>query len=789
MRTVGRFLRALLLLLASPFLTLLPAIALFLVDVAWLCFGRRRAVGDVRPSTAAASVVIPNWNGRDLLEKYLPSVIEALSGNSANEVIVVDNASEDGSADFVRRQFPQVKVLELSINRGFGGGSNAGFREAANDIVVLLNSDMRVEPDFLAPLLAGFTDEKVFSVSCQIFFTDPQKLREETGLTQAWWEGGSIRVRHRLDDQVTDLFPCAYGGGGSSAYDRRKFFELGGFDELLAPFYMEDTDLGMLAWKRGWKVLYQPRSVVYHEHRGTIGKKFSPHYIRQVVRKNFLLFTWKNIHEPARLAASFLSTWFDVLITLLFKDSRDRMDAGALWRAFRQTFDAARSRWRSRSLAQIADTEAFLRPMGGYYRDRFAVLPSQPGALNVLFVSPYPLSPPIHGGAVFMHQTVTALTRHCNVHLIALLDHPHERAPHADLDAICASTEYMLRLEGQATAIASVTPFAVREFFHRDLEWLIHRQIYTHGIDVLQLEYTNMGQYAGAYRRIVNALFEHDIYFQSVARGLRQIRGPLARATPAYEYLRALRYELRMLERIDNVQVCTEPNRQYLTGFVPHLARRIQSGLRAGIDASRYEYSVEGREPFTMLFLGSFRHLPNQHALMWFINEVLPRVREHCPQARLVVVGSDPPPPHIFRDQTAAVELRGFVEDVREPLTRYAAFVCPILAGSGVRVKLLEAFAAGIPAVSTMVGAEGLTIADGELCCLADGAEAFAERILHLFEQPGQAHAMTARARKEVEQKWDSTTITAQLAAVYREAVSRKRSAAATAVPDLSSGG
>src|ERR1044072_2954291 len=80
---------------------------------------------------------------------------------------------------------------------------------------------------------------------------------------------GALRVRHRADDGVTDLYPCFYGGGGSCAFDRRKFLELGGFDHLLAPFYLQDTDLGYMAWKRGWTVLYTPRRVVYTTTRRT----------------------------------------------------------------------------------------------------------------------------------------------------------------------------------------------------------------------------------------------------------------------------------------------------------------------------------------------------------------------------------------------------------------------------------------------------------------------------------------------------------------------------------------
>ena len=202
------------------YLLVLPAIALTacaiaLADLAWLIAGRRRTPSDSTPCTRAASLVIPNWNGKDLLERFVPSWLEAIKNHPGSEVIVVDNGSTDGSAEWLRSQHPEVILVALEKNLGFGGGSNAGFRAAKNDIVVLLNSDMRVEAGFLAPLLEGFTDGKVFAVSCQIFLSDRTKRREETGLTGGWWRNGALRVTHREDEKVNELFPCFYGGGGS----------------------------------------------------------------------------------------------------------------------------------------------------------------------------------------------------------------------------------------------------------------------------------------------------------------------------------------------------------------------------------------------------------------------------------------------------------------------------------------------------------------------------------------------------------------------------------------------
>lgn len=778
MESVARFLAFLPLLLLSPLLILVLFVLFGVADLAYALFGRAKRPDDSTPRTASASVVIPNWNGRDLLQKYLPSVVEALASNPQNEILVVDNGSTDGSAEYLRENFPEVRVLALPRNLGFGGGSNVGFRAAKNDIVVLLNSDMRVDRDFLQPLLDGFTDEKVFAVSCQIFFSDASKLREETGLTQASWRNGSLRVRHRLDEGITDLFPCFYGGGGSSAYDRRKFLELGGFDRLLHPFYLEDTDLGFMAWKRGWKVLYQPKSIVFHEHRGTIGKKFAPEYIQSVLKKNFLLFTWKNIHEWKRLVSHLLFTLAGVIVSAA-GESPERASLPGFIQALSQLPQAIRSRWRARSLALINDAEAFRRPLAGYFRDRFERLNADPGKLAVLFVSPYPICPPVHGGGVFMHQTTMALAERSDLHLIVLLDFDHQRAAHQELIERCGSAEFLVRMTGRRHTFASITPHAVSEFSNDDLEWLIHRQIYLKRIDVLQLEYMPLGQYAGKFHQIPSILFEHDVYFQSVGRQWQNMRGAFARVQAGFEYLRALRYELALLPKLDRIQVCSRDNGRHIESFVPELASKIDAGLRAGINTKAYCFQADGREPDTLLFLGSFRHLPNQEALHWFTRHVMPQVLDRKPDARLVVIGSDPPPPHSLPHlREGSIELKGFVEDVHEPLRRYSLFVCPILSGSGVRVKLLEAFASGMPVVSTRIGAEGLAHTDGDVCALADDPREFADHIVRLLDSPAAAQALARRARNYVVTYRDMAAMTEKLEQSYRAQVAAKRAKA-----------
>ncbi len=725
------------LLVTNPVALLISATVFGASDLCFALFGKRRPPRDSAPRRQAASIVIPSWNGRELLDKFLPSVVAAAGEH--NEIIVVDNASTDGSAEFLGERFPGVRVLSQERNLGFAGGSNAGFRAARNDIVVLLNNDMRVEPDFLAPLLSPFVDPLVFSVSCQIFFSDSSKRREETGLTQSWWERGRLRVTHREDTKVDAPFPCAYPGGGSSAFDRRKFLELGGFDELFRPFYYEDTDLGYLGWKRGWKVIYQPASIVYHEHRATIGKTFSEAFIQHVLKKNAVLFGWKNIHDGRLLAAT--------------------------PRALLQLGEAVKARWRARELAVVSDEEAFRRQLGGYFRDRFEAAAPPRERLRVLFLSPYPIEPPTHGGAVFMKQTLKALAARADVHLISFVDKESQLAAQAGLREICASAQFLVRHLVPPRHPSTVTPHAIREFWDPDFAWAMHRTIYLEEIDVVQIEYTILGQYSGAYRNIPCMLFEHDIFFQSLWRGMKASKFT---AIGVLEYIRMLRYELRLLKRVTRVQVCSEENARYLLEFLPELRGRIDPDLRAIVDTKKYRFVTTGRERNSILFVGSFRHSPNMDALNWFSKQVFPRVAALRPEATLVVIGSDAPDSLNYLNNDPNIRLIGFVPEIREPLEQCGVFVCPILSGSGVRVKLLEAFASGIPVVSTTMGAEGLASRTGEVCELADSPEDFARSVVKLLDDEAYAVALAERARRMVEGNNDALSVTARLEAVYK---------------------
>jgi GT2 family glycosyltransferase len=235
------------------------------------------------------SVVIPNLNGEELLEKNLPKVIEAknFAPNQIIEIILVDDASTDGSVKLVTTNFPGIHVIRHKINRGFSASVNIGTRAAKGDLILLINTDVIPNEDVLEKVISDFDDKKVFAVSLHEIGYGPAK---------ASFTDGYINLIKGEESNGTQ--PTFYVSGGSGVFRKETLMELGGMDEkLLSPFYWEDIDLSYRAAKRGYKLLWDPRGIVIHHHESTISK-LSKTYVEMVKERNQLLMLWKNIISP-----------------------------------------------------------------------------------------------------------------------------------------------------------------------------------------------------------------------------------------------------------------------------------------------------------------------------------------------------------------------------------------------------------------------------------------------------------------------------------------------------------
>jgi len=242
----------------------------------------------------SVSFLVLNWNGEDVISRCLDAVLRALENyEGPGEIVVVDNGSSDGSVSLIERDYPRVRLVKLRENLGFSEGNNVGVRESRGDIVILVNNDAYVHPDFLIPIVPHFDDDQVFSVTPKVYGLDGTTLT--IGKTGAYLYRGIIRLKFS-EDIYSSPVPCLWATGGSGAFDRRKYLELGGLLDLL---YWEDMELGYRAWKqKAWRTIYEPRSLVYHDHGTSFMKVFHWKRLKNIRERNRLLFQWYAISDP-----------------------------------------------------------------------------------------------------------------------------------------------------------------------------------------------------------------------------------------------------------------------------------------------------------------------------------------------------------------------------------------------------------------------------------------------------------------------------------------------------------
>lgn len=245
------------------------------------------------------SVVIPSWNSERQLKQNLAYVFAAAAQVDAEIVIVDDASTFDRSAAYLRSLGNKIRFYENKTNGGFSYTVNRGVREAKGDIIMLLNTDVRPAANCFSQALKLFHDPSLFAVTFN------------SG--EAWaggkWQDGLLQHAkvEPTSSNKKKLNPSLWASGGQAAFDRRKWLELGGMDLLYKPFYWEDVDLGYRAWKRGWRIVWDPTSRCIHDHqKSVIASNFTPKFVRETAQRNQFLFVWKNIHDRKMLLSHLL---------------------------------------------------------------------------------------------------------------------------------------------------------------------------------------------------------------------------------------------------------------------------------------------------------------------------------------------------------------------------------------------------------------------------------------------------------------------------------------------------
>jgi GT2 family glycosyltransferase len=636
------------------------------------------------------SIIIPERGGGELLRQCLDGVGTAVNAiDEPCEIIVIVNGSPRQEYAELAAAWPQVRWRFFDQPLGFSGAVLKGLALARNGAVYLLNNDMRLEPDALRQVLA-WRGPAVFGVATQLLFPDDGRRREETGWTFMPISDGLPRPWH-AESRHDVVRGCVWSGAGAALFHGATLRRLMPGCLPYDPFYWEDVDLGLRAWQEGYESLYCPASRAVHLHRATVRRYYPDSEVERIFERNRVQLALRHRMYPT----AGLST-----ATLLSVHSADTIDDLGSWRA-------CVSLWRAR---MSAATRPFCglsfqqRPFASYRR-----IPRFP----VLWVTPYAVLPPRHGGALRTQRLAAELARD---HDIVLLS--DEAGLYGEPDAPDYSPFAAVHLvDGRP----SLTP-------SRQGDRLARMQVHAHA--QLRLELLRL---IGVHRPAV-VIVEHmelaglvETEIQPRPRFLLNLPDVLLQpADPAQR--EADRRELALMDRFDAIVVSSLEDQCLLD---PRKSILVANGCDAP-DGAAYRPSSGCR----LLFVGPFRAAINWDGIRAFVRDVYPQVRAALPEVSLTIVGgpgagevaaSEPG----FAD--ASITLLETVPSVAPLLAAATLSINPQLELRGSSLKVLESIAHGRVCVTTAAAARGHHGAGFSGLVVVDSLVGFASVIIDLL--------------------------------------------------------
>jgi glycosyltransferase involved in cell wall biosynthesis len=351
-----------------------------------------------------------------------------------------------------------------------------------------------------------------------------------------------------------------------------------------------------------------------------------------------------------------------------------------------------------------------------------------------------------------------------DVTVVAYASSEEVASPARELGKLCSEFHLLPtpenRLLDRARAFFGPRPYGALRLTTLAMRSLVQEQLAAHDFDAILCDDIYLAGNIPDSNRVPVLLNKHDITCRIVRQFAAAAHNPLKKLYAALEAHKIQRLEATACASVHSVAVCSSRDLDLLRELSPTARLFVVSNV---IDVDKYSPRSLG-DGQTVLFVGAMDWLPNQDGAEFLVCDILPRLRQLAPTARVVIAGRNPSPAmlHRFRE-FPDVSFTGTVDDLRPVIAQAAVCVVPLRIGSGTRLKILEAAASAKPVVSTTLGAEGLELRHGSEIMLEDRPRAFAEAVAHLLAHPQRAKSLGNAARLAVEQQYSIPALRLQL--------------------------
>ncbi len=391
---------------------------------------------------------------------------------------------------------------------------------------------------------------------------------------------------------------------------------------------------------------------------------------------------------------------------------------------------------------------------------------------RVLVASPCSLYPMNHGGAVRIGNLIRRLSATHDLYLLIFIGGTDDVEQHRHLLPFCRRVFFQQQIA--PVCDDGRLPAGAAGFLAPSIRDRLRALVRAYDIDLVQLEYTELAGLAEAPLGVPVVLTEHDLSFRSHQRrrqlgfAQRYPQQESAADSSFDEWTRRYRYELAACHRVAQIHLMSEDDAAYLATYLRDGARRLRV-IANGVDTEHYHPPRGGGARRDLLFVGSFPHLPNRDAVESFVAEIWPEARRRLGEVRLTIAGARPPQEILELDSRDGLSVVGEVDDLRPLYASHRVMIVPLRAGSGTRLKILEAFAAGLPVISTTLGAEGLDVESDEHLLIADSPTAWIDGLERLLADDALCRRLAENGRRLVVELYDWDRMVAQLRAAHHE--------------------